>query len=276
MAEAPSDRDAARPFYRVEQDKHGCGDCGAGATWTVVDPDDDAIDASFSDKGRAEHYADWMNRARDTALREKVEQLAARDATIRAQGEEIARLRARQQAAEAVVDAARRVCGNGVISPTLLPAHEALRLAVAAYDAAPDDTAGRQLVDLLRAHINSKYFDQFDRWRVKDKLGNTVYIHLSYKPTAPEEAHDDLDCALPAPPADRWRHKKRGGTYRIIGEASSQVVGEPIGEGDTVVVYRADSDGSLWIRRKDEFFDGRFECIPAIPAPPACDGGEHE
>lgn len=63
----------------------------------------------------------------------------------------------------------------------------------------------------------------------------------------------------------RYRHKKRGTTYRVIGEANSQVVGEPIGEGDLVVVYRADSDGTLWVRRKDEFYDGRFEALPAVP-----------
>lgn len=67
---------------------------------------------------------------------------------------------------------------------------------VALATAEPDEW--RQLVNLLRDHINSKYFDQFDRWRMKESMGNTVYIHLSYKPTAPEEVHVDLDAPPPS------------------------------------------------------------------------------
>lgn len=56
----------------------------------------------------------------------------------------------------------------------------------------PDGDAWRRLVDALRGHVNND-MDQWERWRIKDNMGNTVYIHLSYKPTAPEEVHADLD-----------------------------------------------------------------------------------
>lgn len=55
------------------------------------------------------------------------------------------------------------------------------------------DQEWEELKRLLRNHINSKHFDQFDRWKMTDNIGNTVYIHLSYEPTAPDEVHIDLD-----------------------------------------------------------------------------------
>lgn len=61
----------------------------------------------------------------------------------------------------------------------------------------------------------------------------------------------------------RWRHKARGTTYSVMEyEARVQLAaGEPIVEGDVVVVYRAESDGTVWVRRRSEFLDGRFEKI---------------
>jgi len=60
-----------------------------------------------------------------------------------------------------------------------------------------------------------------------------------------------------------WRHKKRGSTYDVIGEAKIQA-DEPLTDYEVAVVYRCRETGDLWIRRKSEFYDGRFE-----PAPPA-------
>lgn len=58
-----------------------------------------------------------------------------------------------------------------------------------------------------------------------------------------------------------YRHRKRGTTYTIIGVGEVQASGEPLKEGDMVTVYKA-TDGHLWVRRKAEFEDGRFEEIP--------------
>lgn len=62
----------------------------------------------------------------------------------------------------------------------------------------------------------------------------------------------------------RYRHKKRGTTYVLLGYAEVQA-DEPLVEGDIVAVYRADSDGKLWVRRRDKFEDGRFENITETP-----------
>jgi hypothetical protein len=67
-----------------------------------------------------------------------------------------------------------------------------------------------------------------------------------------------LDALGPADTDDGWRHKKRGTTYKVIGTAEAQVE-DCILEGHRVVVYRADSDGKLWVRPTEEFYDGRFE-----------------
>lgn len=58
--------------------------------------------------------------------------------------------------------------------------------------------------------------------------------------------------------ARRWRHQKRGSSYAEIGRATAQSA-IPIREGDTVVVYVADVDGSINVRKDTEFEDGRFE-----------------
>jgi hypothetical protein len=58
----------------------------------------------------------------------------------------------------------------------------------------------------------------------------------------------------------RVRHIKRQSTYSILGEAEVQS-SRPIHEGDSVVVYQADTDGSLWVRPPVEFNDGRFEPV---------------
>jgi hypothetical protein len=65
----------------------------------------------------------------------------------------------------------------------------------------------------------------------------------------------------------QWRHKKRGTTYTEIGRARLQQSGQfgPT-EGDELVIYRSDTDGSLWARATSEFMDGRFEALAAPPA----------
>lgn len=61
----------------------------------------------------------------------------------------------------------------------------------------------------------------------------------------------------------RWRHKVRGSSYAEIGRAHAQSA-IPIREGDTVVVYVADVDGTMHVRKDSEFDDGRFEQIEMI------------
>lgn len=66
----------------------------------------------------------------------------------------------------------------------------------------------------------------------------------------------------------RVRHKKRGSTYEVLGEAELQISvklpqdhgGRLAEEGDRITVYRGE-DGRLWARFTDEFEDGRFEEI---------------
>lgn len=58
----------------------------------------------------------------------------------------------------------------------------------------------------------------------------------------------------------RYRHRKRGTTYQLIGHAEVQAPDDaPLIEGEMVTVYRCEQDGALWVRRKPEFEDGRFE-----------------
>lgn len=55
-----------------------------------------------------------------------------------------------------------------------------------------------------------------------------------------------------------YRHKKRGTLYRLEEPATLQS-SHPALDMTSLVVYRALSDGTLWVRPKDEFYDGRFE-----------------
>ena len=70
---------------------------------------------------------------------------------------------------------------------------------------------------------------------------------------------------------DVWRHKKRGSTYKIVGEAQVQAE-TPLTDYECVTVYRCLQSGELWVRRNSEFHDGRFELVTA--ADPAAPGAE--
>jgi hypothetical protein len=60
---------------------------------------------------------------------------------------------------------------------------------------------------------------------------------------------------------DRWRHRVRGSTYRVLYEAAraSSVIAAL--DDMTFVVYQSEEDGLIWVRPALEFFDGRFEFI---------------
>jgi hypothetical protein len=61
-----------------------------------------------------------------------------------------------------------------------------------------------------------------------------------------------------------YRHKKRGGTYRILHHAMLQLDGPH--DNALMVVYQDVDMLRVWTRREDEFLDGRFEEI-VVPEP---------
>lgn len=64
-----------------------------------------------------------------------------------------------------------------------------------------------------------------------------------------------------APIGSRWRHKKRGTLYNVIGYATIQTSIDILLDGAVAVVYEAESDNSWNVRSADEFLDGRFERV---------------
>lgn len=72
-------------------------------------------------------------------------------------------------------------------------------------------------------------------------------------------------------PGARVRHKKRGTEYEVIGVGKIQAENwldydAPMGSVDMreVVIYRSVDDGSLWVRPREEFEDGRFKFCLAL------------
>lgn len=98
--------------------------------------------------------------------------------------------------------------------------------------------------------------------------------------------HHEVEPLYAGLSAQRWRHKKRGTTYRLVSiEYAAVSVAEDetsgtyatawcalggfharvqgiIDAGARIVFYRAEADGTPWTRSHREFFDGRFEPIP--------------
>ncbi len=52
-----------------------------------------------------------------------------------------------------------------------------------------------------------------------------------------------------------WQHKKTGGVYRVICEATEEATEK------AVVVYRNTENQKVWTRPKEQFLDGRFREI---------------
>lgn len=90
-------------------------------------------------------------------------------------------------------------------------------------------------------------------------------------------AAGEIERILLAPPAPTHRHKKRGEDAVLIGYGRmqaegwvdlSRAVSPPEDPNPTpvdmreVAIYRSVDDGSLWVRPREEFGDGRFEVLP--------------
>ena len=64
-----------------------------------------------------------------------------------------------------------------------------------------------------------------------------------------------------------WKHRKRGGFYRIITTTASLQFSKAAEFGvfgdEDWTVYQNTESGSIWVRPTEEFMDGRFEQITA-------------
>lgn len=81
-----------------------------------------------------------------------------------------------------------------------------------------------------------------------------------------------LTAALAVAEKPTHRHKKRGSKYVLIGYGKMQCDWWEITGAGTrypvdmreVAIYRSIEDGSLWVRPREEFEDGRFEALSAL------------
>lgn len=114
--------------------------------------------------------------------------------------------------------------------------------------------------------------------RHHDKVAGDLYHAMLAAAPALTSPQGEETPAAPSPQADlvRYMHRK-GGAYEVLGIGKMQSeMWEERGEGTIdrpspvepvdmreVVVYRSEKDGSLWVRPREEFEDGRFTILAA-------------
>lgn len=64
----------------------------------------------------------------------------------------------------------------------------------------------------------------------------------------------------------RVKHVKRGTSYRVLGVGKIQTE-TPLRDHAEIMIYQGETDGLLWVRSLEEFWDGRFEPLEPTRTP---------
>lgn len=98
--------------------------------------------------------------------------------------------------------------------------------------------------------------------------GNFGHPDCPYRWDATRDGGDIARQALSLPSPSEWRHKARGTLYTKVCTAELQTAdAASLNDGDLMEVYQG-ADGRFWVRFTEEFYDGRFEPLPAPPETP--------
>lgn len=95
-------------------------------------------------------------------------------------------------------------------------------------------------------------------------VGFTPYACPAYGARmAAHSLRDAFESGPQAAPISIWKHARTGGLYGVLGTVTVQASGGPLEDGEAAWLYDGDM-GRLFIRRKAEFLDGRFEPLNAL------------
>lgn len=131
---------------------------------------------------------------------------------------------------------------------------------------AQSDEACKRVADTVKPPAQMKKAETIAAWEANQKAAVVEEAIARNAPDGGEVA--------------THRHKKRGGEYVLIGigrmqagrwfepDRSEVLAGRDGRSIDMreVAVYRSVDDGSLWVRPREEFDDGRFEVLSPAPA----------